>query len=269
MRFQALNIPAFGPFTGKHLTSRARASWRSFTGRTRQEVVFAAGDLDLAVRLRQQNHGRLPASVWRAPRGCDDRARGPVADLSATKGQQNTLRDGADAVLVAEDDLLAVAPIANQQVFEVMFGLDAERLKRGGDEPFAGHGEFGQLLFSAAAGIEGLHSILRDWMAKRRELFRPRSSTARISRLLTDYDGQRKRARDAQVTPHELGSCVSGKSWCSEDWGGPSRHRGSVLRKGTAQPHPHFPWPAGRAAAGIEPTGAIGRSGALARAIRR
>ncbi|MGC4056232.1 MAG: AAA family ATPase [Paludibaculum sp.] len=100
--------------------------------------------------------------------------------------------------------LLAVAPIANQQAFEVMFGIDAERLRRGGDELLAGHGEFGQLLFAAAAGIEDLHSILTGLDGEASELFRPRSSAAKIPRLLSELAAERARMRDTQVTPREL-----------------------------------------------------------------
>ncbi|QOY90620.1 ATP-binding protein [Paludibaculum fermentans] len=207
MRFQALNIPAFGPFTGKHLDLSAGAG--------KLEIIYGANEAGKSSLLRAIStllfgFGSRTTDDFLHPYGelrvgATIEHEGRLLTCLRRKGNKNTLRDGADAVLVAEDDLLAVAPIANQQVFEVMFGLDAERLKRGGDELLAGHGEFGQLLFSAAAGIEGLHSILAGLDGEAAELFRPRSSTARISRLLTDYDGQRKRARDAQVTPHELG----------------------------------------------------------------
>ncbi|MGJ5820280.1 AAA family ATPase [Paludibaculum fermentans] len=206
MRFQALNIPAFGPFTGKYLDLS--------TGAGRLEIIYGANEAGKSSLLRAIStllfgFGRSTTDDFLHPYGelrvgATIEHEGRMLSCLRRKGNKNTLRDEADSELVTEDDLLAVAPIASQQVFEVMFGLDAERLKRGGDELLAGHGEFGQLLFSAAAGIEGLHSILSGLDGEASDLFKPRSTTAKIPRLLADYNGQRIRMRDAQVTPREL-----------------------------------------------------------------
>lgn len=206
MRFQALNIPAFGPFTGKHLDLSSGAG--------RLEIIYGANEAGKSSLLRAIStllfgFGSRTTDDFLHPYGelrvgATIEHEGKSLTCLRRKGNKNTLRDGADSLLVTEDELQIVAPIANQQLFEVMFGLDAERLKKGGDELLAGRGEFGQLLFAAAAGIEGLHSILTGLDVEASELFRPRSSTARISKLLSEYAGQRTRMRDAQVTPREL-----------------------------------------------------------------
>ncbi|WP_321471982.1 AAA family ATPase [uncultured Paludibaculum sp.] len=207
MRFQALNIPAFGPFTGKHLDLSSGAG--------RLEIIYGPNEAGKSSLLRAIStllfgfEGRTtddflhPYGDLRV--GGTIEHDGRVLSFMRRKGNKNTLRDGADAVLMSDDDLMAVAPVANQQVFEVMFGLDAERLSKGGRELLAGHGEFGQMLFAAAAGIEGLHSVLTGLDDEATALFKPRGSAAAISRMLAEYTAQRQRIRDAQVTPHALG----------------------------------------------------------------
>lgn len=206
MRFRELRIPAYGAFT----------DWRvDLTGGAGcLEILYGPNEAGKSTLLRA-----ISALLFGFPVKTDDAFLHPYGELrvGATiehegrvlrclrrKGNKNTLRDGADAALVTDEELLAVAPVASAVVFESMFGLNAQRLTEGGAELLAGRGEFGQMLFAAAAGIENLHSILTGLSDEADALFKARASSPRISRLLAEFAEQRRRVKDGQVTTREL-----------------------------------------------------------------
>ena len=64
-----------------------------------------------------------------------------------------------------------------QDTFEVMFGIDHERLTRAGEEIRTGQGQLGELLFAAGAGLAGLRQAQQTLQQGLDDLFKPRART--------------------------------------------------------------------------------------------
>ena len=67
------------------------------------------------------------------------------------------------------DESLLTAELAgvDREAFHMMFSLDDESLEKGGEAILASHGDLGQLLFSASAGLAEISDRL-DCCARRR-----------------------------------------------------------------------------------------------------
>lgn len=50
----------------------------------------------------------------------------------------------------------------DREMFQMLFGIDHERLRHGGEEITKGGGRLGELLFSAGAGISGLQAAKKQ-----------------------------------------------------------------------------------------------------------
>ena len=202
MRFEAIHIPAYGPFTNASLDLRE--------GRGRLEVIYGPNEAGKSSLLRAisdflfgipgQTHDnflhtygilRIRATVERG---------GKRLDCVRRKATAKSLRTADDDEVVSEELLRSFVPIESREVFQAMFGLDAERLQQGGEELLKGQSEFGQMLFSAAAGIAGLHDILKKLNDDAEKLFKPRASTPTVPKILDRLKESKDRLRQAQVS---------------------------------------------------------------------
>jgi uncharacterized protein YhaN len=98
---------------------------------------------------------------------------GRVLAVTRRKGTKNTLLDGADQPLdetVLQRALGGLPP----PVFRIMFALDHERLRQGGEQLRLGQGDLGESLFQAGLGVSGLHQVLSLLGREAEELWKPR-----------------------------------------------------------------------------------------------
>jgi len=84
---------------------------------------------------------------------------GTEHELVRIKKRQNDLLDassnpGSPAILARSLGGM------NREQYRAMFSLDDETIEQGGDDILASHGDLGQLLFSAAAGLSDLSGVL-------------------------------------------------------------------------------------------------------------
>ena len=202
MRFELIQLPAYGPFTNASLDLRAGAG--------RLEVVYGPNEAGKSSLLRAisdflfgipgqtrdnfvHTYGnlRIRATLERG---------GERLECVRRKATTKSLRAADDDEPIAEELLRSFIPLNDRDVFQAMFGLDAERLQQGGEELLKGQSEFGQLLFSAAAGIAGLHDILKALNDEAEKLYKPRASTAAVSKILDHLKESKDRLRQAQVS---------------------------------------------------------------------
>jgi uncharacterized protein YhaN len=202
MRFAAIHLPAYGPFTDASLDLREGAG--------RLEVVYGPNEAGKSSLLRaicdflfgihpQTRDDFLHAYGSLRIRASIERD-GNRLECVRRKANTKSLRAADDDEVVPEELLRSFVPIESRDVFQTMFGLDAERLQQGGEELLKGQSQFGQLLFSAAAGIEGLHDILEKLNDEAQKLFKPRASTATVAKILDRLKESKDRLRAAQVS---------------------------------------------------------------------
>jgi len=202
MRLNAIHLPAYGPFTG--------ASLDLSEGQGRLEVVYGPNEAGKSSLLRA-----ISDFLFGIPGQTRDDFLHPYASLRIRasierggerlecvrrKANTKSLRFADDEEPVPEELFRSFVPIDNLDIFQTMFGLNAVRLRQGGEELLKGQSEFGQLLFSAAAGIEGLHGVLKDLNEQAERLFKPRATTTAIARILDRLKESKDRLREAQVS---------------------------------------------------------------------
>ena len=115
------------------------------------------------------------------------------------KGRKTTLLDGSGNPL--PDD--ALAPFLgglSQDVFERSFGLDAARLRAGGDEMLRADGDVGASLLAAASGLRGLAELRRSLEDEADGVFAPRASKdRRFYQALERFNAARAAIREKEV----------------------------------------------------------------------
>jgi uncharacterized protein YhaN len=116
------------------------------------------------------------------------------------KGRKDTLLD-LDGSVIPEGRLHAYTGGITKDVFEAMFGLNHERLVAGGRDLLAGHGEVGQALFGAAAGLRGLHDLVARLESEADDLFKNTGSKPRLNKALKQHQDSRKSVRQLALKP--------------------------------------------------------------------
>ena len=167
----------------------------------------AAAILDLLFGVEKQSaygaaKGRGGVPNWHAYNAMRIGARlelgGRAYEVARLKRDKNSLVDMSDRPL---DESLLAAELAgaDREAFHMMFSLDDESLEKGGEAILASHGDLGQLLFSASAGLAEISDRLESLRKKADEFYRPRASTTELAELKRELDAL-KHERDAADT---------------------------------------------------------------------
>ncbi len=167
----------------------------------------AAGILDLLFGIEKQSaygaaKGRASVLNWHPYNAMRIGARLELGErayeVARLKRDKNSLV-GADDRPIDESLLTAELAGVDRDAFRMMFSLDDESLEKGGEAILASHGDLGQLLFSASAGLAEISDRL-DWLRKKADgFYRPRASTTELAELKRELDAL-KQERDAADT---------------------------------------------------------------------
>ena len=84
-----------------------------------------------------------------------------------------------------------------------MFGIDHERLTRAGEEIRTGHGQLGELLFAAGAGLAGMGHAQKTLQQGLDELFLPRGQKPRINKALSELKDTQQELKQRQLSSEE------------------------------------------------------------------
>jgi uncharacterized protein YhaN len=167
----------------------------------------AAGILDLLFGIEKQSaygaaKGRASVPSWHPYNAMRIGARLELGErayeVARLKRDKNSLVGADDRPL---DESLLTAELAgvDREAFHMMFSLDDESLERGGEAILASHGDLGQLLFSASAGLAEISDRLDSLRRKADGFYRPRASTTELAELKRELDAL-KQEREAADT---------------------------------------------------------------------
>ena len=199
MKIARLELKAFGPFTdrtlelgpGLHIVYGPNEAGKSSTLRALKAWLFG---------FPERTHDNfLHANDQLLVGGCllteDDRELA----FYRRKKRKADLLDPAGNPL-APEILAGFLPIAEQAVFEALYGLSYEDLVRGGEDILAQKGEVGQALFSAGAGISSLRGVLAGLESEAEALFTARGSKREINEALAAYKETQRIVREASLS---------------------------------------------------------------------
>ena len=196
MRFDQINIPAFGPFTDF-------------------QIEFEKSEYDIHLIHGPNEAGK--SSLLRAIRGLlygipsttKDSHLHPNKKLligaTLSEGEKSLTffrRKGSKNTLLAEDrstlNDAALAPFlgpVNQDFFENMFGLTTESLRSGAASLLSGKGDLGSAIFAASLGGSPINLAIQNLELEAQQLFKPQGTKSTINRAIADY---RKAILEAQ-----------------------------------------------------------------------
>jgi uncharacterized protein YhaN len=122
--------------------------------------------------------------------------------VNRRKGRSATLCYADGSAVPPEVEALITCGLSKDD-YEAMFGLDHERLRKGGEALLAGQGEVGAALFEASAGVRSIPGVLDRLDQAARTFFMPgaRGKNARINEALRSYADHNTEFKNAQVKP--------------------------------------------------------------------
>ena len=165
MRITRLDLLRFGKFTDTslalpqatqdfHLIVGPNEAGKSTVRTAIQELLFGIDARSSYNFIHTHKEMRLGALIEHA---------GNQLEFTRTKAQSKTLQSAG--VVLPDNALQPYLGSVDRKFFDQMFGLNHERLVKGGQEILSASNNIGQILFQAAAGIGSL-GIIRDRLDK-------------------------------------------------------------------------------------------------------
>ena len=208
MRFELLELRAFGPFTDRRLgfappgvltlVLGANEAGKSSTLRAIQSLLFGFEERTPDSFLHDYRALRVGATMTLAD--------GRALHLMRRKQRRNTLfawdpASGEELTATPLDDGLPCALLGalDAATFRRLYGLDIDDLERGGQALIEGEGDLGRSLFQAAAGLAVLRQVGAGLDERANELFRPRATTSAIHRTLRAVAEGAREVRERSV----------------------------------------------------------------------
>jgi len=211
MKILSLRLQAFGPFTGEEIDlSEGSQGLHLIYGRNeagKSSALRAVRDLLYGIPARSPDdfvHAYAKMRIAAVLRHSDGSQLGFVR----RKGNLNTLRDEDDRDPLADDCLDKFLAGVDADLFETTFGIDHERLVRGGRDIARGGGRIGEILFAAGSGVADLRKVQEDLQSEMDLIFKP--------------GGRKQKINDAIQRLHDARSELKKLHLSSDEW---SRHR--------------------------------------------
>ena len=110
---------------------------------------------------------------------------GQTREFIRRKRSQASLFDDRDQP-VPDSALLAGLGGLDRDSYRTMFSLDDETLEKGGEDILASHGDLGELLFSASAGLSEFSDRLARIRAEAEEFYKYRARSGRLAELKSE-----------------------------------------------------------------------------------
>jgi uncharacterized protein YhaN len=202
MRVQRLDLIAYGPFSGTSLDLSA--------GNAGLHLVYGDNEAGKSTSLRA-----LIAWLFGIPTRTDDNFLhaypqlrvGGVLQLSSgdeiafvrRKANKGTLLHPESGDPMDDSALERFLPGIDELLFTRLYGIDHERLIKGGQEILKQSGDLGQALFSAAAGTADLRKLMDQLDEGADDLFKPRGSTKLVNQAVARFRDAYKRVKDASL----------------------------------------------------------------------
>ncbi|TYC56104.1 AAA family ATPase [Rhodobacterales bacterium] len=202
MRLQKLNLDLFGHFTGKSYDFGPKAGASDFhviygpneAGKTTTMEAFLR--LLYGFPLKEQ-YGFLHDRKNLRVSGVLN-VDGTQLQLSRLSTRDPSLRD-ANGTPLPETALAAHLGGLSETDYRQLLCLDDGTIEKGGEEIVSSKGDIGRLLFSAAAGVSNLTSVLEQYRDKADGIYRKRATTTRIAQLKRDLADVERQIRETDV----------------------------------------------------------------------
>lgn len=213
MRLQALHLDRFGPFEGRRLSFDGAADLWLVAGPNeagKSSALAALTDLFFGIEARTGyafRHGYDRLRIG----GTIANSAGERLVFRRRKGNRNTLLDADDRPLPDE----ALAPFlgrADRDLFTRAFGLNDERLRKGGEQLLTARGDIGESLLEAGGGLASLVELHKHFQERADALFTPQRRVAGkpLEAALRSADEARKAIRSNSLKADDWQTACDG-----------------------------------------------------------
>ncbi|MBE1236809.1 AAA family ATPase [Phaeovibrio sulfidiphilus] len=204
MRLRRLDLKRFGHFTDTHLEFG-----EAVPGTPDFHVVYGPNEAGKTTLM--EGYLRLLYGFLAKNEPYDFRHQRPnlsVAGLLDINGQtlflERSPRKGSPLLdergaVVPEAVLGAVLGRLSRDDYRKLLCLDDATIETGGQEITNSQGEIGRLLFSAAAGISDLSTVLEDARKKADDLYRKGARLTRFAEVKKEFDDLRTRIQETDI----------------------------------------------------------------------
>lgn len=203
MKILRLHLKAYGPFTDSKLDLSG--------GQHGLHVVYGLNEAGKSSSLRAIADllygipGRTPDNfVHPYPKlriGAElQHSDGSILEIVRRKANKNSLFDADDSKPLEDALLDRFLADVDRDLFHMMFGIDHERLRHGGEEIVKGGGPIGELLFSAGAGISDLQSAQKLLNQENDQLLKASGRSGAIIDDIKEYKDAQDEVKAALVT---------------------------------------------------------------------
>ncbi|MDG2384789.1 MAG: AAA family ATPase [Pirellulaceae bacterium] len=200
MRFLTVQLQAFGPFTNAHLDlSGGDHGLHLVYGSNeagKSSSLRAITDLLYGIHSRTPDNFKHPYPRLRIAAELQH-SDGTVLNLVRRKANKNSLFQGDDSTPLHENQLARFLGNVDRDLFHMMFGIDHERLRQGGEEIVKGDGQIGQLLFAAGAGLADLQAIQKSIHDEMDSLLKKSGRSGAIASNIKEFKAATTQVKEA------------------------------------------------------------------------
>ncbi|HWS74193.1 MAG TPA: AAA family ATPase, partial [Quisquiliibacterium sp.] len=205
MRLARLHLQAFGPFTDRLLDFGPAGRLVLVHGPNeagKSSTLRAVSDLRFGIP-QQSRDNFVHAHPEMRVGGVFVDGQGREHAVIRRKGRGATLLDAGSLEPVPPELEARLCCGLSKEEYEASFGLDHERLRKGGKALLEGEGEVGAALFEASAGVRSIPQVLERLDQAARRYFMPgaRGRHAKINEGLRAYEEHHAAYRQALVRP--------------------------------------------------------------------
>jgi uncharacterized protein YhaN len=207
VRFDRLQIPAFGPFTDVdiefplkhgdlHVLYGANEAGKSSLLRAIRDLLFGIHGQSPDNFLHDYKHLRIKGEIRSQA--------GERLIFQRRKGNKNTLLD-AHGNPLPDQALIPFLGSVDQAYFSAMFGLGTRELREGAEQLLRGEGDIGSALFSASMGGAPVQLVLAALSEESDRLYRGRAlANVSIRPAAAKYRELVRQSREAAVNPEQF-----------------------------------------------------------------
>ncbi|MFP3921796.1 MAG: AAA family ATPase, partial [Dichotomicrobium sp.] len=206
MRLRRLDLTRYGIFTDRSLDFGAAG------GAPDLHIIYGANEAGKST-LRNAINDLLfriePQSDYDFLHGYKAMEIGAALDIGERTVEWRRLKRNKDDLLDADGNPANAALLdsalggMDRQTFELMFSLDGETLKEGGEELHRSRGRLGETLFAATSGLSSISAALDGVRGEADAFFKPRGKKQRLNELKHDLEKLDARLKEVEVSVPE------------------------------------------------------------------
>jgi len=220
MKIKRLFLQAFGPFTDQVIdfsTANSTSNMHIIYGENeagKSSALRAMMDLRFGMEVKSPDNFIHDYKNMRV--GAEfETSQGETLAIMRRKGSNKQLAlitpDGSNMVFddhsVSRAHVLALTDALSRTDFELMFGINHQRLRAGGALLLKGEGKLGAALFEASTGIRGVQNILTKLENEAKQYYAPRVKNAIIPAAKKTWEDERKRLNKTLLRPKDWQQC--------------------------------------------------------------